>query len=94
MTAARTPFPEETFAALAAAEAGHWWFRARNRVLLWALVSRVGHFDSFLEIGCGTGFVLEGSVKPIQKQIFTARNISKKAFCMPERECLLPLFPN
>ncbi|WP_460117019.1 class I SAM-dependent methyltransferase [Pseudomonas sp. S2_C03] len=67
MTAARTPFPEETFAALAAAEAGHWWFRARNRVLLWALASRVGHFDSFLEIGCGTGFVLEGISKAYPK---------------------------
>lgn len=63
MTSARTPFPEETFAVLAAAEASHWWFRARNRVLLWALATHVDHFDNFLEIGCGTGFVLEGVSK-------------------------------
>jgi trans-aconitate methyltransferase len=60
MTSPRTPFPVTTFATLAAAEANHWWFRARNRVLLWALKKQVGHFDSFLEVGCGTGFVLEG----------------------------------
>lgn len=47
------------YAQLAAAEAGHWWFRARNRVLLWALAEKVGKFGCFLEIGCGTGFVLE-----------------------------------
>lgn len=60
MNSERTPFPEESFSLLAAAEANHWWFRARNRVLLWALRSRVGRFSSLLEIGCGTGFVLEG----------------------------------
>lgn len=60
MNSERTPFPEESFAVLAAAEANHWWFRTRNRVLLWALRSHVGRFSSFLEIGCGTGFVLEG----------------------------------
>lgn len=59
MNSKRAPFPEESFAVLAAAEANHWWFRTRNRVLLWALRSYVGRFSSFLEVGCGTGFVLE-----------------------------------
>ena len=51
------------FKKLASEEAGHWWFRARNRVLLWVLARKVGHFRSLLEIGCGTGFVLEGIAK-------------------------------
>ena len=53
------PFPPEAFYKLAKAEAGHWWFRSRNRILLWVLKKHVGGFENFLEVGCGTGFVLE-----------------------------------
>ncbi|RON52313.1 SAM-dependent methyltransferase [Pseudomonas frederiksbergensis] len=60
MSSTRNPFPTGSFEFLAAEEAKHWWFRARNRVLLWALEKHVGHFKSFLEVGCGTAFVLEG----------------------------------
>lgn len=56
---ARSPFPPSYFATLAAAETRHWWFRARNRVLLWALRRQVGAFQTLLEVGCGTGQVLE-----------------------------------
>jgi SAM-dependent methyltransferase len=48
------------FSALAELEAGNFWFRARNRLIIWAL----GHYfpgaRRFLEAGCGTGFVLSG----------------------------------
>ncbi len=54
-----TPFPVESFGPLAAAEAKHWWFRARNRVLLWVLQNKILSFHTFLEVGCGTGYVLE-----------------------------------
>lgn len=54
-----TPFPTESFAPLAAAEASHWWFRSRNRLLLWVLQQKIGSFHTLLEVGCGTGFVLE-----------------------------------
>ena len=43
---------------LAEKEASHWWFRSRNRILLWVLKKYVGSFENFLEVGCGTGFVL------------------------------------
>jgi SAM-dependent methyltransferase len=59
----RVPFPSNAFSALAQAESGHWWFRSRNRLILWVLRTRVTPFQSFLEIGCGTGFVLEGIAK-------------------------------
>ncbi len=36
------------------------WFRARNRLIQWALGNYFPHADSFFEIGCGTGFVLKG----------------------------------
>lgn len=59
MTQNRDGFRSEAFAELAKLEAGNWWFRSRNRVLLWVLRKKVGHFRRFLEVGCGTGFVLE-----------------------------------
>jgi len=54
-----TPFPVESFAPLAAAEANYWWFRARNRVLLWVMQHKIPLFWTLLEVSCGTGFVLE-----------------------------------
>jgi SAM-dependent methyltransferase len=56
----RSPFPPEAFEKLAANESANWWFRSRNRILLWVLKNRCIGFQDFLEIGCGTGFVLEG----------------------------------
>jgi len=53
-------FPPESFANLAAIEADNFWFKARNRLILWALSKHFPSFDSLLEIGCGTGFVLAG----------------------------------
>jgi SAM-dependent methyltransferase len=60
MTTETVHYPPEVFARLAAAEATHWWFRSRNAILLWAFSKYVQNCSSFLEIGCGTGFVLEG----------------------------------
>lgn len=53
-------FKASYFAELAKIEAGNFWFRARNRLLLWALEKYAPDFRSFLEIGCGTGYVLSG----------------------------------
>lgn len=48
------------YAALALLEAGNFWFRSRNALLIWALGHYFGQARSLLEIGCGTGFVLSG----------------------------------
>jgi SAM-dependent methyltransferase len=48
------------FTALAAVEAGNFWFRARNRLIAWAIQRYFPDAKSMLEIGCGTGFVLSG----------------------------------
>jgi SAM-dependent methyltransferase len=53
-------FKESYFADLASIEEGYFWFRARNRLILWALGKYAAGFRSFLEIGCGTGYVLSG----------------------------------
>jgi SAM-dependent methyltransferase len=51
-------FDAALFAELASREAGHFWFRHRNRLILGALHRHGPATASFLEIGCGTGFVL------------------------------------
>lgn len=59
-------FRPEYFEALAKLEAGHFWFRNRNRIILWALRKYFPDLRRYLEIGCGTGFVLSavGSAYP------------------------------
>ncbi len=51
-------FPRESFARLAALEERNYWFRARNRLIVWALRRHFSRLRSFLEVGCGTGCVL------------------------------------
>jgi SAM-dependent methyltransferase len=41
-------------------EAGNFWFRSRNQIILWAIRQYAPDFVSFLEVGCGTGYVLSG----------------------------------
>ena len=48
------------FSALAELEARNFWFRARNRLIVWALGRYFPASRRFLEVGCGTGFVLSG----------------------------------
>jgi SAM-dependent methyltransferase len=53
-------FKAEYFTTLASLEAQNFWFRARNALIVWALKRHFPQMRSFLEIGCGTGFVLSG----------------------------------
>ena len=54
----QSPFPRQAFQYLAAQESRHWWFRARNRIILWVLRRKVSGIFNFIEVGCGTGFVI------------------------------------
>lgn len=47
------------YEALAEAEPHSFWFRARNRLIVSTVARRFPGAQSLLEIGCGTGFVLE-----------------------------------
>jgi SAM-dependent methyltransferase len=51
-------FAPEYFRTLAQIETGHFWFESRNRIILRALEAYCSEAGTFLEIGCGTGFVL------------------------------------
>ena len=71
-------FKAAFFADLARLEAGNFWFRSRNHLIIWALGKYGEKFSSFLEIGCGTGYVLSGIAKAYPgaqlhgSEIFTA----------------------
>ena len=51
------------FGRLAKLEPTSFWFNARNELLIWALGRYFPAVTNFLEIGCGTGFVLSGLAK-------------------------------
>ena len=58
-----TGFKTHYFKELAELEAENFWFRARNKLILWALQKYSPEMKSFLEIGCGTGFVISAISK-------------------------------
>ena len=49
-----------SFEGLATAEDSSFWFPPRNRLITWALGQYFPAAASFLELGCGTGYVLSG----------------------------------
>ena len=53
-------FEADYFRTLVKLEAGNFWFRSRNQLIVWALRRYFPRAQSLLEIGCGTGFVLSG----------------------------------
>lgn len=51
-------FEAEYFPVLFDIERNHFWFRSRNRLIIWILKRFFPNIRNFIEIGCGTGFVL------------------------------------
>lgn len=58
--AANEGFRDDLFTELARLEEKNFWFSARNRLIQWALGRYFLDARNFLEVGCGTGFVLAG----------------------------------
>lgn len=53
-------FRPEGFTDLAAAEDASFWFQGRSSLIEWSIGRFFPSARSFLEVGCGTGFVLRG----------------------------------
>jgi SAM-dependent methyltransferase len=77
-------FSSHYFAQLSEVEANHFWFRSRNGLIQWALRRHFPTAKTFLEVGCGTGFVLSGlrsrypEIHAMGTDIFTeGLNVSK-----------------
>lgn len=56
-------FDESLFSKLSVIEERNFWFKTRNKLIIWSLKNFFPEAKSFLEIGCGTGFVLSGIEK-------------------------------
>ena len=53
-------FKADYFPELAALEEKNFWFRARNRLIIDAIGRHFHDASKFMEVGCGTGYVLSG----------------------------------
>ncbi len=53
-------FDPDAFDRLVLLEQASFWFRSRNHLIVWTLRHYFPDVQRLLEIGCGTGFVLEG----------------------------------
>ncbi|MDP2067236.1 MAG: class I SAM-dependent methyltransferase [Burkholderiaceae bacterium] len=69
-------FKDVYFSELAQLEAKNFWFRSRNRLIQWSLHRYFRDARSFLEIGCGTGFVLSGVSSVFPRLILGGSEIS------------------
>jgi SAM-dependent methyltransferase len=56
-------FEADYFGFLSKLEARNFWFKSRNKLIIWAIRKYFWYSASFLEIGCGTGFVISGIEK-------------------------------
>lgn len=68
-------FKPEFFDDLFYLESRNFWFRARNRLIIWAITAYFKNCQSFLEIGCGTGFVLTGLTRELPSWDFTGSEL-------------------
>jgi len=68
-------FEAEYFLKLSNLEPASFWFRSRNRLLIWALQKYFPGAASFMEIGCGTGFVLSGISEAIPELALSGSEI-------------------
>lgn len=68
-------FDAAYFPVLAGVEEANFWFRARNELILWALEKYCKGLGSYLEIGCGTGYVLAGVARRFPDAALSASEI-------------------
>jgi SAM-dependent methyltransferase len=68
-------FKPEYYAHLARFEQGNFWFRARNHLIVWALRKYFPAMRSYLEVGCGTGYVLHDIAAALPQVSLTASDI-------------------
>jgi len=69
-------FPPEAFEDLAALEADNFWFWARNQIIISTIHRQLPQMNRYLEIGCGTGYVLASIVEAYPKTIVTGSEVS------------------
>ena len=51
------------------------WFRARNKLILWVISTFFSNSKNFLEVGCGTGYVISSIKKTFTNLVLCAADI-------------------
>jgi SAM-dependent methyltransferase len=87
MTLSLETFPEESFTKLAAVEDGHFWFEERNNLISWAMKKYAPDCRSFLEVGCGTGFVSRRIAEDFSQASMTAVEYYEAALPFARQRC-------
>lgn len=68
-------FNKDSFSHLYKIEKTNFWFRIRNKLIVWTFKKYKENIDNFFEVGCGTGFVLSGVLKAFPKILITGSEI-------------------
>lgn len=68
-------FRPEFFSDLEKLESNNFWFKSRNELIVWSLLNHKPNVKNFLEVGCGTGFVLSGIRQSISGVALTGSEI-------------------
>lgn len=73
--ASNNGFNPLSFENLRAIEDQNFWFRARNNIIIWFIGKHFPYAHNFMEIGCGTGYVLSGINRVFPNMILTGTEI-------------------
>lgn len=85
LEAAAPRYPEGYHDEIHALEAGHFWFQGRNRLILEAIRRGFPEMRRFLEIGCGTGFVLGAVAEAFPRAEVSGSEISTAGLAHAQR---------
>jgi SAM-dependent methyltransferase len=86
-------FDPNYFTELVKIEEENWWFRSRNRLIIWALHRYFPQRNNFLEVGCGTGFILSGIQEAFPDLSLSGGELFMEGLtCAASRICRASLF--
>jgi SAM-dependent methyltransferase len=80
-------YPQEIFTELAQLEEGHFWFEERNNLISWAIKTHTPDCRNLLEVGCGTGFVLQRLAQDLPQANIAALEYYPDALPIARRRC-------
>jgi len=75
----------ESFKELVGIDETNFWFRSRNRLLIWTLAKYFPENSSFLEIGCGPGYVLNGIKTQFPQMIVRGSDIYTESLALASK---------
>lgn len=78
-------YKADCFAQIASLEGSNFWFRSRNKLIIWTLKRYFQKMRSFFEIGCGTGFVLKGIEREFPDLILFGSEINISGLAYAEK---------